>query len=454
MTDKVVLIKENLKAARDRQKSYADNRRKPIEFEVGDELLLKVSPWKGVIRFRKKGKFAPRNLCEVAVRQDRMSTPTQRVMGSDGYAYPVCEYGCVVHSRTIIELRNETTPATVRARTYSDLTDEEEIFELVDIKETNIVLQGLPQDIYNLVNHNKDAKQIWDKVKLLIQGSELSLQKRESKFNNSRWESHGSDSTWETDTKTDDLDAFDSDYDDAPSAKAVLMANLSSYDSDVLSKVADFEKQIHSLKLQLNATVKSHKTLSTIVESLKKDSKQNEDKYLDEVIDLQKKNKALDNVVYKMGQSRQAMHMLTKHQAFYDESHKTSLGYQNPFYLSQARRKVHALYYGHTIVKTHDALSVTDTEEIIELAEESRLKMLAKQNDPSIKEKKVNIYPIDYVALNKLSEHFVKYFMPQKQLSAEYAFWLPVSQPVTEKPPVSSELVLKKKFLLNLNQSV
>ncbi|GKB98980.1 putative nucleotidyltransferase, ribonuclease H [Tanacetum coccineum] len=59
-TDKVVLIKENLKAARDRQKSYADNRRKPLEIEVGDRVMLKVSPWKGVIRFGKKGKLAPR----------------------------------------------------------------------------------------------------------------------------------------------------------------------------------------------------------------------------------------------------------------------------------------------------------------------------------------------------------------------------------------------------------
>ncbi|GJR35486.1 putative reverse transcriptase domain-containing protein [Tanacetum coccineum] len=59
-TDKVVLIKEKLKAARDCQKSYDDNRRNPLEFEVGDQVLLKVSPWKGVIRFGKKGKLAPR----------------------------------------------------------------------------------------------------------------------------------------------------------------------------------------------------------------------------------------------------------------------------------------------------------------------------------------------------------------------------------------------------------
>ncbi|GKB82847.1 hypothetical protein Tco_0949742 [Tanacetum coccineum] len=59
-TDKVVLIKEKLKAARDRQKSCADNRRKPLEFKVGERVMLKVSPWKGVIRFGKKGKLAPR----------------------------------------------------------------------------------------------------------------------------------------------------------------------------------------------------------------------------------------------------------------------------------------------------------------------------------------------------------------------------------------------------------
>ncbi|KAD1196172.1 hypothetical protein E3N88_43174 [Mikania micrantha] len=50
----------HLKAAQDRQKSYADKRRRPIEFQVGDFVLLKVSPWKGVIRFRKRGKLSPR----------------------------------------------------------------------------------------------------------------------------------------------------------------------------------------------------------------------------------------------------------------------------------------------------------------------------------------------------------------------------------------------------------
>ncbi|GJZ01648.1 hypothetical protein Tco_0519609 [Tanacetum coccineum] len=353
--------------------------------------------------------------------------------------------------KTIIEPGNETTPATVRARTYTDLTNEEKIRESVDIKDiVKLLIQGselslqeqefklyddfdtftsmpgetihsyyirfahLINDMHMIgmttkllqvntkfVNHLQPEWSIFVKdVKLAkdmhstnfdhlhahlrqhkAHANEVCLQKKEQS-NHSRWKSRHVDSSGETDTRctkpkrpknltwlkekmlltealesrayldleqlalladngdtiipaqasqeipspaafqTDDLDAFNSDCDDAPSAKAVLMANLSSYDSDVLSevivdrnaKVTDFEKQIHSLKLQLNATVESHKTLSTTVECLKKESKDKEDKYLDEFIDLQKKNKALDNMVYKMGQSTQTMHMLTKPQ--------------------------------------------------------------------------------------------------------------------------------------------
>ncbi|GKF44690.1 hypothetical protein Tco_0131242 [Tanacetum coccineum] len=59
-TEKISQIKDRLKAVRDRQKSYADKRRKLLEFRVSDYVLLKVSPWKGVVRFGKKGKLAPR----------------------------------------------------------------------------------------------------------------------------------------------------------------------------------------------------------------------------------------------------------------------------------------------------------------------------------------------------------------------------------------------------------
>nr|GFB18917.1 putative reverse transcriptase domain-containing protein [Tanacetum cinerariifolium] len=56
-TEKIVQIKQRIQAARDRQKSYADLKRKPMEFQVGDKVMLKVSPWKGVVRFGKRGKL-------------------------------------------------------------------------------------------------------------------------------------------------------------------------------------------------------------------------------------------------------------------------------------------------------------------------------------------------------------------------------------------------------------
>ncbi|GKC92627.1 putative reverse transcriptase domain-containing protein [Tanacetum coccineum] len=58
-TEKIVQIKNRLLTARSRQKSYADVRHKPMEFSVGDMVMLKVSPWKGVIRFGKRGKLSP-----------------------------------------------------------------------------------------------------------------------------------------------------------------------------------------------------------------------------------------------------------------------------------------------------------------------------------------------------------------------------------------------------------
>jgi hypothetical protein len=58
--EKVQIIRERLKTAQSRQKSYADNRRRDIEYEIGDYVFLKVSPWKGVFRFKKHGKLSPR----------------------------------------------------------------------------------------------------------------------------------------------------------------------------------------------------------------------------------------------------------------------------------------------------------------------------------------------------------------------------------------------------------
>ncbi|GJT76720.1 putative reverse transcriptase domain-containing protein [Tanacetum coccineum] len=88
-TEKIVQIKQRMQAARDRQKSYADVRRKPLEFQVGDRVMLKVSPWKGVVRFGKRGKLNPRYigpfkvLAKVGTVAYRLELPHLRIHGVD-----------------------------------------------------------------------------------------------------------------------------------------------------------------------------------------------------------------------------------------------------------------------------------------------------------------------------------------------------------------------------------
>nr|GEV86960.1 hypothetical protein [Tanacetum cinerariifolium] len=212
---------------------------------------------------------------------------------------------------------------TTRTKKYEELSATEKIQAECDCKATNIVLQGLSSDVYAIVNHHKVAKEIWDKFKLLMQGTKLSLQKRNVsclvvlmfdqgddliaclnkamafltvvassrvvKCYNCQGEGYMArqctqpkrtmNAAWFKEKamlakaqeaiqildeeqlafiadpgipggqaihttipsnvafQTEDLDAYDSECDDVSNAKVVLMANLSSYGSDVLSEV-------------------------------------------------------------------------------------------------------------------------------------------------------------------------------------------------------------------------
>ncbi|GJU72567.1 retrovirus-related pol polyprotein from transposon TNT 1-94 [Tanacetum coccineum] len=96
--------------------------------------------------------------------------------------------------------------------------------------------------------------------------------------------------------------------------------------------------------------------------------------------------------------------------------------FQNPFYLKKAQQLEPKLYDGN-VIKNTSAIVIPDSEETLVLAEESRSKMLLKQQDPMMLEKKVNTTPVDYAVLNQLSQDFETRFVPQTKLSAEQAFW-------------------------------
>ncbi|GKC04464.1 putative reverse transcriptase domain-containing protein, partial [Tanacetum coccineum] len=204
------------------------------------------------------------------------------------------------------------------------------------------------------------------------------------------------------------------------------------------AQFTDFEKEINYLKQTFSEQSKEKELLTKTFNVFKNESKEKEAKNIDTKIDLEKKVKELDNIVCKMGQSAQTVHMFTKPQVFYNSNLKQALGFQNPFYLKQAHQIRPMLYDGSIIAKETNVISIADSKETLMLEEESRSKMLLK-NDPKVLEKKINIKPIIYAELNRLSEDFGKRFVPQQELSDEHAFRLQTSHPNTITPNALTE---------------
>nr|GFA08765.1 putative reverse transcriptase domain-containing protein [Tanacetum cinerariifolium] len=161
-TEKIVQIKQRIQAARDRQKGYADVRRKPLKFQVGDRVLLKVSPWKGVVRFGKRGKLNLRyigpfkvlacaNNCPPMLEKDMYDSWKSRMelyMLNRPHGRMILES---VEQGPLIWPSMEVNGVT-RLKKYSELSDAEAIQANYDVKAINIILQGLPPEVYALVS--------------------------------------------------------------------------------------------------------------------------------------------------------------------------------------------------------------------------------------------------------------------------------------------------------------
>ncbi|GJR95859.1 hypothetical protein Tco_0268033 [Tanacetum coccineum] len=156
----------------------------------------------------------------------------------------------------------------------------------------------------------------------------------------------------------------------------------------------------------------------------KQTQRDKEEKYLNDIIQLQDKIKDLENVVCKMGRSTDTLRLLTSEQkAFKDNLHKSGVGYNGPFVLSQAYAKIPKLYRASELCDKNEQLHVFDSEETLKDAEKSQLKMNEFQKDEKVQELKIQ--PIDYEKLNKLYKDFV----PQKELSAEQIYFSSFSIP-------------------------
>ncbi|GJT43152.1 retrovirus-related pol polyprotein from transposon TNT 1-94 [Tanacetum coccineum] len=173
---------------------------------------------------------------------------------------------------------------------------------------------------------------------------------------------------------------------------------INSQMDDMIKEKLTLKQQIDSLEQNLSNQIKESESFLQTFTVFKNESKEKENKYIDKETDLEKKIKEQDNFVYKVGQSAQTVHMLTKPQVFYNNAHKQALGYQNPFYLKKAQRIKPTLYDGSVISDKHVSSPVFDDEKTL-------------------------IFEIN----------FGKHFVPQQQLSDEQAFWLQTSYHNTDQ---------------------
>nr|GEV61827.1 hypothetical protein [Tanacetum cinerariifolium] len=191
-------------------------------------------------------------------------------------------------------------------------------------------------------------------------------------------------------------------------------------------------KQIMTLNEQisyLNKQLSKEKSIVSFLleekKKLKSDLKIREDELLDKQIQLEKKIKELNNILVKTSQSIQTIHMLSpKPDSFYHAEQKMALGYQNPFYLKQAQKKQQSLYDGKLLLEKHDPPVVHDSEETLQLAEESREKM--KQLNKEIK-------PINYTKIN----HLLGVFVSQTAKSREELYFSNDSKTANVSKPIS-----------------
>ncbi|GKB68379.1 hypothetical protein Tco_0929791 [Tanacetum coccineum] len=191
-------------------------------------------------------------------------------------------------------------------------------------------------------------------------------------------------------------------------AKAVLMSNLSSYRSDVLSEVPHSENTNNDMlnqsvqemsyseqtHLDTNSSAQQDALILSVFEQLSNQvtnyNKVNNDNLI-----------ANETLSAKLERYKERVKLLEERQNM-----DLALGFQNPFYLKKAQQIRPMLYDGNVIAKETNVISIADFEETLMLEEESRSKMLLKQSDPMVLENKVNTKPIKYAELNRLSKDF------------------------------------------------
>jgi hypothetical protein len=163
--DKVRIIQANLKTAQSRQKSYADQRRKPLQFQVGDFVYLRVSPIKGVQRFGIKGKLAPRYIGPFEILQ---------VCGQVAYKLRLPSQMAAIHDVFHISQLKKSIKApteiieTPAIEIEPDLSYVEQPIQILDTKER--VTRRKRIKMYKILwNHHTEEEATWETESYLQQ---------------------------------------------------------------------------------------------------------------------------------------------------------------------------------------------------------------------------------------------------------------------------------------------
>ncbi|GJZ05216.1 hypothetical protein Tco_0538491 [Tanacetum coccineum] len=281
--------------------------------------------------------------------------------------------------------------------------------------------------------------------------------------------------------QADDLDAYGSDCDEISIAKAVLMANLSSYGSDVLSEVSTSDNTNNDM---LNKSVQEMPYFepSHFVEHLENEihSDSNIISYSQYLIESQTvavydTNSSAQQDALILSMFEQLSNQVTNYNKVnndniisnetlsvelerYKEREKEAKNIDTEIALEKKVKELDnikaqqirpMLYDGNVIAKETNVISIADSEETLMLEEESRSKMLLKQSDPMVLEKKVNTKPINYAELNRLSKDFGKRFVPQRELSDEQALHPITDQSASSPVKIEAPRELPKVSLVN-----
>ncbi|GJU58506.1 hypothetical protein Tco_1236272 [Tanacetum coccineum] len=150
-------------------------------------------------------------------------------------------------------------------------------------------------------------------------------------------------------------------------------------DQDIIRDLKQQRDKLDLAVIDYKRQKEEYQKTQTIFNQTQRDK---EEKYLNDILQLQAKNKDLENVVCKMGKSTETLRLLTNEQkAFRDNLRKSGLGYNGPYVLSQAYAKIPKLYRAYELCDKNEQLHVFDSEDTLEDAEKSQLKMNEFQKD-------------------------------------------------------------------------